>query len=89
MKRNELVGSEDLVMLINFLSDGYWGIGSSEKQLLVAWHGLQMMQNIEGMTIQKETTDKITELLKKYKEANSDSNKFDKITDYYNKRPEE
>jgi len=93
---DELKGPADRAMLVNFIADGYLpteitdqfdASGYSQmrkeaygKQLLVAWHGLQIMK-AKGITIQDQTKKSINDLLKKYK-SDGGGSEYDKIKQY-------
>jgi hypothetical protein len=98
---NQLSGAEDRTMLVNFLTDGYLPTGVTDgftgaeysnirrdaygKQLLVAYHGLQIMQHLKSqgidIEIQKDTKTAIQDLLTKYK-ADGGGNNYDNITNF-------
>ncbi|WP_066405357.1 RHS repeat-associated core domain-containing protein [Flavisolibacter tropicus] len=77
----DLSGGADRAMLINFLSDGYLPTAETdkfkgpeftsfrrnayEKQLTVAWHGLEIMQ-AQNITIREETKSSIRSIVGKY-----------------------
>lgn len=91
-----LKGNEQRVNLVNFLTDGYLPTAETDKltgsgyskmrreaygrQLLVAWHGLQVMQS-QGMTIQNKTKNAVNGVLSKYK-ADGGGNEYDKINQF-------
>lgn len=96
---NQLSGGADRAMLINFLTDGYLPTGITDgftgaeysnirrdaygKQLMVAYHGLQIMQQLKSqgvkIDIRADTKTAVQDLLKKYK-ADGGGNTYDNIS---------
>ncbi len=96
---SQLSGGADRTMLINFLTDGYLPTGITDeftgaeysnirrdaygKQLLVAYHGLQIIQQLKNtgvkIAIRADTKTGVQDLLKKYK-AEGGGNTYDNIS---------
>lgn len=98
---NQLSGAADRSMLINFLADGYLPTSTTDgftgveyssmrreaygKQLMVAFHGLQIIQQLKSsgidIDVKSGTKTAVQNLLQKYK-ADGGGNNYDNITTY-------
>jgi hypothetical protein len=77
-----LKGPKDRAALINFVTDGYIEDANTKEglrhQLLVAWHGLQLIQKQEGIKISDETKKRVNYLLQK-NEASGGGKEYEEI----------